>query len=222
MKKLILIILLLFTTACSVDYKLSFNKDLSLKETLIIQEEKKIIINQDKDPEEYLEQKIKDYETAGVLMDDYEKIIDDVYVGIKYSKKHKDVKELLKNSDVLKQYKIVGANEKTYKNTWNLYFVIDEEFNKYFSSTNSPLAIKRINLNINLPYKILSSNADRKDLANQIWSMNYKGRLKRIELSYSKKTDDETTLIILVIIALSTVSILGIILYNKRIKNKSF
>ena len=62
MKKLALIILILLTSACNVDYHLSFDNNFKVKETLTIKESKSNLKNNEIDPLEYLKNKINLYE----------------------------------------------------------------------------------------------------------------------------------------------------------------
>lgn len=185
MKKLFLLLAIFLLSACDAEYRISINKNMSVTETLWIKEYKSVLKNQKLDPETYLEEKIELYDKSNLSLSKYTKYEDKVYIGIKEVNKYNSLEELFQNSEVLKKYELSYRFKKDELGNDTLVIIINNEFNEYFSGSDNVLAIKKIDVLIDLPFPVVGHNADKKQGNTYLWSMDYFGDFKRLELNFN-------------------------------------
>lgn len=218
MKKLIIIISLLFMTSCSAEYKLIIDKDMKVTESLSIKEIKGVLKVNNLDPNKYVEDKLKIYKEAGLELPNHNLIDESAYIGVKSESKYSSLSDLFSKSPIIKKYNAIFKEEKDGNNN-KFTMVINSDFNQYFSASDKPLSIKNIDVTLDFPYKIISSNADKKILNKHTWSMDNPDNIKKLVIVYKKEKDNKTlSYVIIALVTLATIATVYVIdhIYKRR------
>lgn len=208
---LILFIVILFS-GCSGNYNLTFNKDLSVDEKLIVS-----IDNKDNS----YEKTYSLFEKANIDPDNYEIIIVDDKVSIKYEESYSSFEDYYLNSKLYKQlFENIEFNKDnkgmSIKASSNLK--LDDKSNQIIINSYD---IDDFNINMIIPFSVDNSNADSVKDNTYTWTLNNKDTYKDIEFIFSYKEDKLYGIIMLSFIGIAVVAtiayIITYLLRNKRI-----
>lgn len=219
MKKLIIVLALFFLTGCTAEYRLTLKQDMTVKERLWIKEYKGVLAANELKPEEYLQTKIDIYDKTNLKLSKYTSFEDEITIGIKEQETYTSLTELFNNSEILNKYDFsYQINQED--DTTNLVIVINNDFNEYYGSSNEPLGLKNIDFVIELPFEVISTNADKKSRNQYFWSMDYLGDNKRLELRFKDNNLSNNYIIIAVLFAI--IIAIGLAYFANRIYKKKF
>jgi len=210
MKKILILICLLFLTGCSVNYEITL-KNNKIKERLTIietdqslfdvrndagwtlRESFEMLINEEKD-----EFSVEDYSIKSLNTDNQ--------LGLEY---YSDSSKTLINSSIINQ---CYTNPTIEINDNIVSFYSGNEFTCYEYYDN----LETINIVLNTNYKVISSNADSVEDNKYMWTITEDGN-KNIEISYEQyvSKSSKATTIILIVGLVVIGSVVGYYIYNK-------
>jgi len=210
MKKILILICLLFLTGCSVNYEITL-KNNKIKERLTIietdqslfdvrndagwtlRESFEMLINEEKD-----EFSVEDYSIKSLNTDNQ--------LGLEY---YSDSSKTLINSSIINQ---CYTNPTIEINDNIVSFNSGNEFTCYEYYDN----LETINIVLNTNYKVISSNADSVEDNKYMWTITEDGN-KNIEISYEQyvSKSSKATTIILIVGLVVIGSVVGYYIYNK-------
>lgn len=227
MKKLrlfIFLLLIILMSGCSVEYDLTLNEDMTVNEKIIA-------IEKTKRMEALTKQKGK--QAINYLYDMFKRNGEDFNLTSREDEyntyataitSHDDINDYSEKfySDVFKEVNITKEN-----NITNFKAIQTELLS---SDSNYSLLYNDITINITIPFKVVSNNADKIRGNTYTWNINKSEDYKTIEFSYKEgnkedkiniNVNDETYNIPYgIIISISFIIIIGFIILFVYIKNK--
>ena len=227
MKKMtLLIIALLLSTGCSVNYNINVDKNFKITEQISVEEKNDYFEIQYDNPKDGMKSVFNNVNNSLKYKIDNYNISEGVNT-VKFNVKNKYENESsYSNSNILKNLngKVeVYNNPDLKKNTSVFQVIINYDFfdilntNKY-----SSIDVDDIKVNINFPYKIISSNADSTSKDGTLtWNINNNLKSRSFYIEYDEtKTKSNNLIIVFIIttIVLILSGLLFIILFAKRKK----
>jgi hypothetical protein len=177
-------------TGCSVEYNIDINDELIVDETIKVKELTRRILTQTLDVDKFLDRTIRDYRDDpkyDIYM--YEKYTDDeesyvtakaFYLDFESYKNNKNVKDnMFENFNIINE-----GNVYTF-----VYVAKDKKDVEIFNDSElySNL-VDEVKINIVLPFRVLSNNADtsEKETGTYTWVYRKNEDLKNIEIKFDK------------------------------------
>lgn len=211
MKKLLILICLLFLTGCSVNYEITL-KNNRIKERLTIVEKDKSLFDAENDTGWTLRESFdmlanEELDDFSVLDYSVESLNSDTQLGVEY---YSDSTESLINSSAINQ---CYSNPKLEINDNIVTFNTGNDFTCYDYYEN----LETINVVLVTDYKVISSNAEIVDGNKYIWNITKDGN-KNIEISYEQYFFEDSYLgtIIFVIALVVIFSLVTLYIYKKK------
>lgn len=208
-KILIILVLVIVLTGCSGTYNLKINEDLSIDESIDLTLPIK---------DGLYDNTLRLFENNKIPKEDYKVTASEKDVKIKYKTRYDSFEEYVLESKLYRSL-FSDINYTKDKKTLNI------DTTSVFKLDNSPSTnvvndfdISLLQIKIDTPYKILSTNADNKEDNIMIWSLNKNTSKKRINFSLNidKKTTAYVQIIVLSLIGI--IIIASVVFVLKRIK----
>lgn len=220
-----ILIIIMITSGCSVDYNLNINEDNSISESLIAKENKNRIESLTR---------LKDEQALSYMINMYKRNIDN-------EKFITNIDDDLATVTATSTYNDINEYKDVFKSDlFDLH--IEKENNKVkliayqkellSNDSSSTLMYDEVNINIYVPYKVLENNADSISNNTYTWNISKDSDIKVIELIYDEgslkdnlniKINNKTYNINYTLIAVSgiilTVLIIVLIVFVKNKKN---
>lgn len=213
MKKLLILICLLFLTGCSVSYEITLENN-KIKERLTIVEKNQSLFDVENDTGSTLREIFdtlasEESDEFSVLDYSVESLNSDTQLGVEY---YSDSTQSLINSSAINQ---CYMNPKIQINDNIVTFNTGNDFTCYDYYEN----LETINVVLTTEYKVLSSNADMVEGNKYIWNITKEGN-KNIELSYEQYVFEDSPIgtIILVVALVVIFSLVALYVYKKKTK----
>ena len=210
MKKILILLCLLFLTGCSVNYEITL-KNNEIKERLTIIENDQSLFDIRNDAgwtlRETFEMLINDVGDEFSVQDYSIKSLNtDTQLGVEY---YSDASNTLINSSAINQ---CYTNPTIEVNDNIITFSSGNEFTCYDYYDN----LDNITIVLNTDYKVISSNAEVVEDNKYIWNITKDGN-KNIEISYEQDTSKNsvTTTIIIIVALIGLSSVVSYYIYNK-------
>jgi hypothetical protein len=181
-----LFFLVIFLTGCSVDYKVYIKSNLDVEE-LVMVTDKKENINKDGNSSTVVNNYINIYKSTNKYSvykytpfdksDTAGAIASRTYINLNEYSKSDFIKQIYETLSV-----IYSGDTITIKSEGAFYgysfFAKDDD--------DIPIFIEKVNVIINLPFEVISSNADKIDKDNYMWEIDRNTTNKSIEIKFNK------------------------------------
>lgn len=155
-KNIILLILIsMLLSGCSVNYKLTINENNTAKEEVKATFPNNFYKNQYSTKEEY-NKILLDYYSDYIKNNNYEITHSDDYLTYNIESKHDNLESLKEKPGLWKQY----FDKVEYSKNKNIVTLEAKEFSNSCSQCNGKFNIKRANITISVPFKVIEQNAD--------------------------------------------------------------
>lgn len=240
MKKLILLLIVLFVSGCSIQYDMTIEEDLSIGEKVLLTEDKSkflsVITKSDffdkNDTNSNIYYFLDSFIDSIVENDDYllflerkdMKLYDsENTMHLEYNKFYKNFSEY-QYSEVL--YNLVEGFEikedKNKKYTLKINGIFYNYIDEYLNHDNISFKNDEIYFNINVPFKVINSNADIKENGKYTWIINRDNKDREINLSFDSKILVKNEKINKILLTIFFIVIFGalIFIYNMMKKSK--
>lgn len=209
MKKIVLILIILLVSGCSVDYNVLLNYDLSVNEKVEFRIE---------DSDENYEKINNLFESNNISKSNYKvtRVFDEI--KIVYNKKYKNIEDYILNSVLYKQ----AFSE----------ILIDKDQDKTSLKTSANFSNNNLSINkdndLNFDYlkvsfdsklPVISSTADKKEKNKYVWEYNGDSKEKNINITFKNRASIVTFRSILVSVLIIVSSILIYLMIRKRLKD---
>lgn len=217
--RIIIILVLLFCSGCSVDYDLKINNDLSVEESFVALETKeKLKTMQYNSLDEVIEnnKRLTVVDTKKYFINKYtEKDLMGVKVNRNYDSISKYI-EQLNNYDWFLNSSSYTVSQDVITIKSDILFEANEEYVNLLHMIDAKI-------NIKVPFEVVSHNADSVDLDNNVYTWNIKNYLGEDELYISfDKTKKKSSKVGLIIIgAISLVVLLLVFYVLNKFKNQN-
>lgn len=180
---LIILLVVCFLTGCKVDYNININRDLSVDETVLASDYKKNI---------EVMTNLKGKEAVNYLFDIFKRgKKDEVFY---YDEDSTTVKATVSNNySSLDEYKTYSYSnmfdEVKVKENDGVITLTSKQIQKLGNDSSRPLLYDEVNVNIKVPYKVVSHNADKVHNDTYTWNFKKNEKLKTIKLLFKKNTN---------------------------------
>lgn len=210
MKIILLGLLIIVLTGCKGQYNLTVNKDLSISEDVVISIENK---------DDVYDKTTKLFEDNNIDDSMYSISQNDEYVTIKYKEEFRNFEDYFLNS---KFYSRILSDEDYTKDNKKVsyrgfaYLKLDDSDN---SDLNNSFNISDFKINLNVPFTVKESNADKVEENTLTWNLNQKDTTKIINFSFDYlKTNN--LYILIIVLCVGIVSVTGFILIRNYFKER--
>lgn len=191
MKKYALLLFSLFLlTGCTVKYNLTIKDDLTIEETI-----------DTKETEAYFEENYEFYERKEAIDGIWENMASD-YVskgytytqnydntGIKIKNSYASFEDFISKTTIYKQY----FDKTNYEENNGVISIETEGFYPYVEQDPERFAIETIEINIKIPFKVKTHNADKVFKNIYTWKIDKETKEKTIKIKYDTKQEYNNT-----------------------------
>ncbi len=225
-KKIIIVFIIFIVSGCSVKYNLTINQDGSVNETVVAQENTKKMESMTRLKGDNAVNYLYKMFNRGDSNISISSVSDTYNTTATAVKIHNSIDEYASNfkSDVFDNINLTKENDN---------INIETNQSKLLgNNSNYSLLYDEIEVNIKVPYEVVSNNADKVSGSTYSWNINKNTGLKNIKLSYIEgnkknniniKLNDKTFNISYVVISISGIILVLLILvlmvYRKNRKN---
>lgn len=187
-KKIIIVLIMIISTGCTIKYDIEITEDKRINENIEVVEKNEIFKKIGTDNKSYIDM-MYDIYNENILYKsyNYKKIIDNNDSGISAKKEYKSFDEYLNHNDIRKTiFRFTNIEEEngiiTYSATHLRY---EEIFNE--NETNFPY--DTIEITIKLPFEVTETNADtiNKEDGKYTWIINKNTKASEIKISFKNK-----------------------------------
>ncbi len=224
-KLIILIILLLFSSGCTIDYNLIIDEELLVDEIVTLKESTYVIKTQTLDVDNFLDSTINDYKEDS-LYDKYiyEKQTDDLYTSVDAKAIYLDFQDYLEKN-IVREIAFDDIKITKEDKIYEFIFAVKEssEIDLFNESELYSSTVDEIRVNITLPFKVLANNSNNFDIDKNTYTWIYKKNQQfndimiKFDISKQPIKRENTAIyfIAVVIISIMLFSIIGIYRYKK-------
>lgn len=197
MKKLMLFLLPLFLSGCTVQYNLKINEDLSVEENIITKIDYGYFDHMEKNPDfakQYINTMMKDYNTDYVYSWDY--LEEEETYGVKMNRKHQNIEDLAMAESIKFFYEGIGieknSNYVTIKTVgkinMGLIYTYAEREPEEDDDYTYIMIPEDTYFSITVPFKVTIHNADKvdKETNTYYWLITKETTNKSIELTFDQ------------------------------------
>lgn len=240
MKKLILLIIILFISGCSIQYDMTINENLSVDERVLLTEEKSkflgVITQSDffneNDTTSNIYYFLDSFVDTIATNDDYllyleksdMKLTDnESKMNLQYNMYYNDLYEYQDSEfmyKLLESFEVKENKNKEYelKMSGVFYNYIDV----YLKYDNISFENDEVYFNINIPFKVLSSNADIQKEGKYTWIINRNNTDRELNITFDSKVLIKNVKITRILVIIFSVIMLGaaVFIYNTVKKSK--
>lgn len=209
-KIILLGLLIIVLTGCKGQYNLTVNKDLSISEDVVISIENK---------DDIYDKTTKLFKDNNVDDSMYSISQNDEYVTIKYKEEFRNFEDYFLNS---KFYSRILSDEDYTKDNKKVsyrgfaYLKLDDTDN---SDLNNSFNISDFKINLNVPFTVKESNADKVEENTLTWNLNQKDTTKIINFSFDY-LNTNNLYILIIVLCVGIVSVTGFILIRNYFKER--
>lgn len=183
-KYILISLLLVLLTGCTATYNLDIDKDNNIKETVILKETYDVLFTYTTSPSEYVTSELDSVKNEGTYNSyDIKSYVEDNFgygVGEKtyfnfenYKNNSIIISEMFEDISVYKEDSIVTILMKP-----------KDEFIYFEENSEYSALLDKVDIKINLPFKVTQSNADNTNENEYTWTIKKDGSLKEIQISY--------------------------------------
>ena len=227
-KKLFLIIVVLLLTGCNANYKLVVDKDFNIKENVNVEVSKKLFDIKDVDIDTVLSDQITEFnKKISIPVDNYTLKKGTNNIDININNKYDSI-ESYNQSSILKN---VNGKVELYDYTRDdgnnadvFQIMINYDFFNLVKTRNlTNHKLDSLNLVVEFPYEIISTNADKVEKNVLTWDLTklVKSRSFYIEYNKDKLYRDNTALILLIVGCVIAISILIVVIFRRKSNDKN-
>lgn len=227
-KKLFLIIVVLLLTGCNANYKLVVDKDFNIKENVNVEVSKKLFDIKGVDIDTVLSDQITEFnKKISIPVDNYTLKKGTNNIDININNKYDSI-ESYNQSSILKN---VNGKVELYDYTRDdgnnadvFQIMINYDFFNLVKTRNlTNHKLDSLNLVVEFPYEIISTNADKVEKNVLTWDLTklVKSRSFYIEYNKDKLYRDNTALILLIVGCVIAISILIVVIFRRKSNDKN-
>lgn len=180
-KKLIILVMVLLFSGCTVNYKLTINSDLSINEEVIASEStNKLRINTGLNQKEAVDYLYEMFDRKG-LDTKMNYTSDTSKVAATVTGSHTSIDDYINNftSDVVKEANLEKDGD--------IYTLTFNQTNKLTTKDTRSLVYDKINVKVVLPFNVIENNADSVRNNEYTWSINKDEDLKNMSIKFDSK-----------------------------------
>ena len=186
--KLIIVLIILITTGCTVKYEIEITEDMEVNEQIDVLEKNEMFGNIGTDNKTYIDMMFDVYSTNNKYESyKFDKIFENNKSGIIGTKKFKSLDEYIETGTVKKSmFRFTNIEEENGIITLtSTHFRYDQIFN----DLESNFPYDEIRIIINLPFEVTDTNADIKETekGKYTWIINSNTKTPEIKISFRKK-----------------------------------
>ncbi len=195
MKKLIILLMLIFTTGCTVDYNIIVKTDKTINEEIVISEKNSVIENEGYTVDDSVKAKIDSYKPEiSKYGFEYKVKKETNNFSVILTSKNKTMESFTKFTYFQKMFNGADINYKNKKYTFKTNGVYNQAGLFYdLSGIADEGFVDKININIQFHNVVLKSNADKVDDTKNIytWVLDANTKEKTIEFKLSDKIRED-------------------------------
>ena len=188
LKRIMIVLILLISTGCTVKYEIEITDDLKIKENIDVTENNEKFEKIGTNNKTYIDMMYDVYSANYIYKSyNYKKIIGNEESGISAKKEYKSFDEYIKNNSIRNSiFRYINIEE---ENGIITYSATNLKYEEIFNELESNFPYDEILVTIKLPFEVTETNADVKETekGKYTWIIDKNTTNPEIKLSFNKK-----------------------------------